>query len=78
MEEKLNVDGLTIAPGVVETILSLAISQIEGVAVIGAPLPSSRATASGDEDVTVPQPADAIRASRISRRATRAIASIID
>ena len=37
MEEKLNVDGLTIAPGVVETILSLAISQIDGVAIIGAP-----------------------------------------
>ena len=36
MDEKLNVDGLTIAPGVVETILSLAISQIKGVAVIGA------------------------------------------
>jgi uncharacterized alkaline shock family protein YloU len=36
MDEQLNVDGLTIAPGVVETILNLAISQIDGVAVIGA------------------------------------------
>ena len=35
MEEKLTIEGLTIAPGVIETIVSLAISQIEGVALVG-------------------------------------------
>lgn len=37
MDEKLMSEGLTIAPGVVETIVSLAVSQIEGVAQVGAP-----------------------------------------
>jgi uncharacterized alkaline shock family protein YloU len=34
---KLMSEGLTIAPGVVETIISLAVSQIDGVAQVGAP-----------------------------------------
>jgi uncharacterized alkaline shock family protein YloU len=34
---KLMSEGLTIAPGVVETIVSLAVSQIDGVAQVGAP-----------------------------------------
>ena len=37
MYEKLTSDGLTIAPGVVETIVSLAVSQIDGVAEVKAP-----------------------------------------
>jgi uncharacterized alkaline shock family protein YloU len=37
MDEKLMGEGLTIAPGVIETIVSLAVSQIEGVAQVGAP-----------------------------------------
>jgi uncharacterized alkaline shock family protein YloU len=36
MDEKLMSEGLTIAPGVVETIVSLAIAQVEGVAQVGA------------------------------------------
>jgi uncharacterized alkaline shock family protein YloU len=36
MDEKYVTEGLTIAPGVVETIVSLAVSQIEGVAQVGA------------------------------------------
>jgi len=42
MYNKLTSEGLTIAPGVVETIISLAVGQIEGVAQVGATgLPSS-------------------------------------
>jgi uncharacterized alkaline shock family protein YloU len=37
MDEKHMSEGLTIAPGVVETIVSLAVSQVEGVAQVGAP-----------------------------------------
>lgn len=37
MDDKLMSEGLTIAPGVVETIVSLAVAQIEGVAQVGAP-----------------------------------------
>jgi uncharacterized alkaline shock family protein YloU len=37
MDEKFMIEGLTIAPGVVETMVSLAVSQIEGVAHVGAP-----------------------------------------
>jgi uncharacterized alkaline shock family protein YloU len=37
MDEKHMSEGLTIAPGVVETIVSLAVSQIAGVAQVGAP-----------------------------------------
>jgi uncharacterized alkaline shock family protein YloU len=36
MDEKLMNEGLTIAPGVVETIVSLAVAQTEGVAQVGA------------------------------------------
>jgi len=42
MYNKLTSEGLTIAPGVVETIISLAVSQIEGVAQVRASgLPNS-------------------------------------
>jgi uncharacterized alkaline shock family protein YloU len=34
---KMMNEGLTIAPGVVETIVSLAVSQVDGVAQVGAP-----------------------------------------
>jgi uncharacterized alkaline shock family protein YloU len=37
MDEKLMSEGLTIAPGVVETIVSLAVAQVDGVAQVGAP-----------------------------------------
>jgi uncharacterized alkaline shock family protein YloU len=37
MDEKLMNEGLTIAPGVVETIVSLAVAQVDGVARVGAP-----------------------------------------
>jgi len=37
MDERISTEGLTIAPGVVETIVSLAVSQVEGVAQVGAP-----------------------------------------
>lgn len=33
----LNLDGMAIAPGVVETIVSIAIREVEGVASVGAP-----------------------------------------
>lgn len=32
---ELNIDGMTLAPGVVETIVNLAVSDVEGVAGIG-------------------------------------------
>jgi len=42
MYDKLTSEGLTIAPGVVETIISLAVSQVEGVAQVRATgLPNS-------------------------------------
>lgn len=37
MYETITSDGLTIAPGVVETIISLAVSQVDGVAQVKAP-----------------------------------------
>jgi len=37
MYEKLRCEGLTIAPGVVETIISLAVSEIDGVAQVKYP-----------------------------------------
>jgi uncharacterized alkaline shock family protein YloU len=37
MDERFSLEGLTIAPGVVETIISAAVSQVEGVAQVGAP-----------------------------------------
>jgi uncharacterized alkaline shock family protein YloU len=37
MDEKLTAEGLTIAPGVIETIISLAVAQVEGVAQVGSP-----------------------------------------
>jgi uncharacterized alkaline shock family protein YloU len=37
MDEKLMSEGLTIASGVVETIVSLAVAQTDGVAQVGAP-----------------------------------------
>jgi uncharacterized alkaline shock family protein YloU len=37
MDEKLMNEGLSIAPGVVETIVSLAVAQVDGVAQVGAP-----------------------------------------
>ncbi len=41
MEDELNIEGLTIAPGVIETIVSLVISQVDGVATVGGPKISS-------------------------------------
>ncbi|MDR1082850.1 MAG: Asp23/Gls24 family envelope stress response protein [Coriobacteriales bacterium] len=37
IDEKLMNEGLAIAPGVVETIVSLAVCQVDGVAQVGAP-----------------------------------------
>ncbi|MDR1713665.1 MAG: Asp23/Gls24 family envelope stress response protein [Coriobacteriales bacterium] len=37
MTESISNDGLTIAPGVVETIVSIAVSEVDGVAQVGAP-----------------------------------------
>ena len=37
---ELNIDGMTVAPGVVETIVSLAAQSVEGVACIGDPTTS--------------------------------------
>jgi uncharacterized alkaline shock family protein YloU len=37
MTEQFTSDGLTIAPGVVETILAQSVAQVEGVAQVGAP-----------------------------------------
>ncbi|MDR2586972.1 MAG: Asp23/Gls24 family envelope stress response protein [Coriobacteriales bacterium] len=37
MDEKLMDEGLTIAPGVIETIVSLAVAQVDGVARVCAP-----------------------------------------
>jgi uncharacterized alkaline shock family protein YloU len=37
MDEKLMDEGLIIAPGVVETIVSLAVAQVDGVAQVGVP-----------------------------------------
>ncbi|MCL2883291.1 MAG: Asp23/Gls24 family envelope stress response protein [Coriobacteriia bacterium] len=37
MAEQFNVDDLTIAPGVVETILALAVADVPGVARLGSP-----------------------------------------
>ncbi|HBT95318.1 MAG TPA: Asp23/Gls24 family envelope stress response protein [Coriobacteriia bacterium] len=36
-DKKLMSEGLTIAPGVIETIVSLAVGQIDGVAQVGTP-----------------------------------------
>lgn len=33
--KELNIDGMSIAPGVVETIISIAVSEVEGVAAVG-------------------------------------------
>jgi uncharacterized alkaline shock family protein YloU len=41
MDEKLMSEGLTIAPGVIETMISLAVAQVSGVAQVGAPSLSS-------------------------------------
>ena len=32
---ELNVEGMALAPGVVETIVSIAVSEVEGVACVG-------------------------------------------
>lgn len=34
--KELNIDGMSIAPGVVETIVSIAMSEVEGVTAVGA------------------------------------------
>ena len=34
---ELNVEGMALAPGVVETIVSIAVSEVEGVACVGSP-----------------------------------------
>ncbi|MCL2631887.1 MAG: Asp23/Gls24 family envelope stress response protein [Coriobacteriia bacterium] len=39
MVEQFSTDGLTIAPGVVETILMQAVLQVDGVARVGSPKP---------------------------------------
>jgi uncharacterized alkaline shock family protein YloU len=45
MDEKLMNEGLTIAPGVIETIVSLSVAQVDGVARVGAPRLSQGASA---------------------------------
>ena len=37
MSEKLVLEGLTVAPSVIETIVKLATEKVDGVAVVGAP-----------------------------------------
>lgn len=44
---ELNVDGMALAPGVVETIVSIAVSEVEGVACVG----SASATGRGIRSV---------------------------
>ena len=39
---ELNVDGMALAPGVVETIVSIAVSEVEGVACVGSASASGR------------------------------------
>jgi uncharacterized alkaline shock family protein YloU len=41
MDEKLISEGLIVAPGVIETMVSLAVAQVNGVARVGAPRLSS-------------------------------------
>lgn len=41
MDERFSIEGLTIAPGVIEAIISAAVGQVEGVAQVGAPSISS-------------------------------------
>ena len=40
MAEQFSTDGLTIAPGVIETILAQAVLQIDGIASVGSPKPT--------------------------------------
>lgn len=39
---ELNVEGMALAPGVVETIVSIAVSEVEGVACVGSASPANR------------------------------------
>ena len=41
MDESNDLDGLTIAPGVIETIIMLAVLEVEGVAAVGSKPPAS-------------------------------------
>ncbi|MDR3307675.1 MAG: Asp23/Gls24 family envelope stress response protein [Coriobacteriales bacterium] len=51
MEDKLDIEGLTIAPGVVETIIALAVGQVEGVALVGSSkLPGGALTVLGKKN----------------------------
>lgn len=48
----LNIDGMNIAPGVVETIVSLAARDVEGVAEVGDPATSNILTLIGGKPLT--------------------------
>jgi uncharacterized alkaline shock family protein YloU len=51
VEDKLDIEGLTIAPGVVETIIALAVGQVEGVALVGSSkLPGGALTVLGKKN----------------------------
>ena len=47
MAEQFSAEGLTIAPGVVETILAQAVLQVDGVAQVGSPKPTDGLLGSG-------------------------------
>jgi uncharacterized alkaline shock family protein YloU len=53
-EQEFRIDGTTIAPGVVETIVSLAAAEVPGVAGVGTAGPMSAITAAFNSGRTVP------------------------
>ena len=48
----LNVDGMALAPGVVETIVSIAVGEVEGVASVGPSSSSSLRSVFGSKPIT--------------------------
>ena len=49
MTDQMNVEGLSIAPGVMETIISVAASEVDGVASLGSFATSGKPSTSGIE-----------------------------